>query len=70
MFRQNENKIMINIGADVYLELTYKEALKYIEQRESFIQKKLHILNEQIIKNKTYIRLSSNLIDQFRNTLK
>lgn len=58
----------MNIGADVYIEMNYKDALLLIENKEGVIQRKIQIINEQIIKNKTYIKLTLTLIEQIKNT--
>jgi prefoldin subunit 5 len=58
---------MLNIGADVYLEVKFEEALPMLEKRIGIINRKLEILQQQIIKNKTYIKLTLSLIEQIKN---
>ena len=47
--------------------MLYDEALKIIAKKYEIISKKLELLNQQIIKNKTYIRLTLSLINQIKN---
>jgi prefoldin subunit 5 len=58
---------MLNIGADVYLEVKFEEAVPMLEKRGGLISRKLELLQQQIIKNKTYIKLTLSLIEQIKN---
>ncbi len=58
---------MLNIGADVYLEVKFEEALPMLEKRSGILSRKLEITQQQIIKNKTYIKLTLSLIEQIKN---
>jgi prefoldin subunit 5 len=66
-YRNSQNKIIINIGADVYLEVEYKQALVIIERNLIILSKKQQLLNDQIIKNKAYYKLTLNLIEKLKN---
>lgn len=57
----------MNIGADVYLEMPFKEALEMIDNKLYRLNQKLEILNLQIIKNKAYIKLTLGLIGKIKN---
>jgi prefoldin subunit 5 len=59
---------MLNIGADVYLEMKFEEALPMLEKRAGIITRKLELLQQQIIKNKTYVKLTLSLIEQIKNS--
>ncbi len=69
LYRNSNNKIIMNIGSEVYLEVENKQALIIIENKLILLNKKFQILEEQIIKNKAYYKLTVSLIDRIRNEI-
>jgi prefoldin subunit 5 len=57
----------MKIGLDTYIEMDYQTALKFIEEKISFLSKKREILTEQIIKNKAYYKYTHSVIEQIKN---
>ncbi len=53
--------IIINIGVNVYIELPYKEAKEIIFKQKDIIEKKIYLIEKEIVKNKSYIKLTQNL---------
>ena len=54
-------KILINIGQDVYVDLSYVEAIDNLLHQEKIIDKKLILLNNELIKNKAYVKLTKGI---------
>lgn len=63
----NTNTIIINIGCDVYIETSYKEALEIINKKHTIMNNRILLLTDQILKNKTYIKLTLNLLEQIKD---
>ena len=53
--------ILINIGRDVYVELTFPEAIDNLLNQQKIIEKKIIIIKNEIIKNKSYIKLTKGI---------
>ena len=53
--------IIINIGVNVYIELPYEEAKEIIFKQKDIIEKKIYLIEKEIIKNKSYIKLTQSL---------
>ena len=54
-------KILINIGQDVYVDLTFVEAIDNLLHQEKIIDKKLILLNNELTKNKAYVKLTKGI---------
>ena len=54
-------KILINIGQDVYIDLTFVEAIDNLLHQEKIIDKKLILLNNELTKNKAYVKLTKGI---------
>ena len=53
--------IIINIGVNVYIELPYEEAKEIIFKQKDIIEKKIYLIEKEIVKNKSYIKLTQSL---------
>jgi prefoldin subunit 5 len=60
--------IIMNIGAGVYLEMPYEDALDLIVRKERIFLRKTEVLNEQVFKNKSYLKLSEEIIDKINKS--
>jgi hypothetical protein len=47
--------------------MDYKSAVKFIEEKISFLSKKREIITEQIIKNKAYSKYTHSILEQIKN---
>ena len=52
---------MINIGKDIYIDLTFPEAIENLLNQQKIIDKKIIVLKNEIIKNKAYKKLTKGM---------
>ena len=60
--KKNKN-ILINIGHDVYVDMSYPEAIDNLLNQEKIIEKRIIIVKKEIIKNKSYVKLTKGIND-------
>ena len=60
--KKNKN-ILINIGHDVYVDMSYQEAIDNLLNQEKIIEKRIIIVKKEIIKNKSYVKLTKGIND-------
>lgn len=60
------NNIIFNIGLDIYVELDYEQAEKIILKRKEMNVKRAELLRNEIIKNKSYYKLTKDLSNQLK----
>ena len=58
--KKNKN-ILINIGKDIYIDLTFPEAIENLLNQQKIIDKKIIVLKNEIIKNKAYKKLTKGI---------
>ena len=58
---KKNKKILINIGKDVYVDLTFPEAIENLLSQQKMIDKKIIVLKNEIIKNKAYKKLTKGI---------
>ena len=58
---KNNKKILINVGSDVYVDLTYAEAIDNLLTQQKLIDKKIIVLKKELVKNKSYIKLTKGI---------
>ena len=51
----------INIGRDVYVELTFVEAIDNLLNQEKIIDKRIILVKNELIKNKSYKKLAKGI---------
>ena len=56
-------KILINIGHDVYVDMSYPEAIDNLLNQEKIIEKRILIVKKELVKNKSYIKLTKGIND-------
>lgn len=57
----SSKSIIINIGVNVYIDLPYEEAKEIILKQKDIIEKKIYLIEKEIIKNNSYIKLTQTL---------
>ena len=58
---KNNKKILINIGRDVYVDLTFPEAIDNLLNQQKIIEKRIIIIKKELVKNKAYIKLTKGI---------
>ena len=58
---KKNKKILINIGHDVYVDMDYPEAIENLLNQEKIIEKRIIIVKKELIKNKSYIKLTKGI---------
>ena len=58
---KKNKKILINIGRDIYVDLSYPEAIDNLINQQKIIEKKIIIIKNEIIKNKSYKKLTKGI---------
>ena len=58
--KKNKN-ILINIGKDIYIDLTFPEAIENLLNQQKIIDKKIIVLKNELIKNKAYKKLTKGI---------
>ena len=62
----SSKSIIVNIGLNVYIDLPYEDAKKVIIKQKDIIEKKIYLLEKEIIKNNSYIKLTKNLAETLK----
>ena len=60
---KKDKKILINIGHDVYVDMSYPEAIDNLLNQEKIIEKRILIVKKELVKNKSYIKLTKGIND-------
>ena len=60
---KKNKKILINIGHDVYVDMSYPEAIDNLLNQKKILEKRIIIVKKEIIKNKSYIKLTKGIND-------
>ena len=58
---KKNKKILINIGKDVYVDLTSPEAIDNLLTQQKIIEKRIIIIKKELVKNKSYIKLTKGI---------
>ena len=58
---KKNKKILVNIGRDIYVDLSYPEAIDNLINQQKIIEKKIIIIKNEIIKNKSYKKLTKGI---------
>ena len=58
---KNNKTILINVGSNVYVELTYSEAIDNLLIQLNIVEKKIIIIKKELIKNKSYKKLTKGI---------
>jgi len=59
----------MNIGSDVFIEVEFKQALILIEKKLNLLNKKVQLLDEQIIKNKAYYKHTLTIMNRLKSEI-
>jgi prefoldin subunit 5 len=59
-------KMIFNIGLDIYVEMDYDQVEKILIKRKDIIVKRSELLKGEIIKNKSYYKLTKDLSNQLK----
>ena len=58
---KSNKQIIINIGHDVYVEMSYPEAIDNLLNQEKIIDKRILLIRKELVKNKSYIKLTRGI---------
>ena len=58
---KSNKQIIINIGHDVYVEMSYPEAIDNLLNQAKIIDKRILLIRKELIKNKSYIKLTKGI---------
>ena len=58
---KDNKKILINIGHDVYVDMSYPEAIDNLLNQEKIIERRIIIIKKELVKNKSYIKLTKGI---------
>ena len=58
---KKNKKILINVGSDIYIDLTFPEAIDNLLQQQKMIDKKIIVIKNELVKNKAYIKLTKGI---------
>ena len=58
---KKNKKILINIGHDVYVDMSYTEAIDNLLNQEKIIEKRIILIKKELVKNKSYIKLTKGI---------
>ena len=58
---KENKKILINIGHDVYVDMSYPEAIDNLLNQEKIIERRIIIIKKELVKNKSYIKLTKGI---------
>ena len=58
---KENKKILINIGHDVYVDMSYTEAIDNLLNQEKIIEKRIILIKKELVKNKSYIKLTKGI---------
>ena len=60
---KKNKKILINIGHDIYVDMSYPEAIDNLLNQKKIIEKRILIVKKEIVKNKSYNKLTKGIND-------
>ncbi len=58
---KSNKQIIINIGHDVYVEMSYPEAIDNLLNQAKIIDKRILLIRKELVKNKSYIKLTKGI---------
>ena len=58
---KSNKQIIINIGHDVYVEMSYPEAIDNLLNQATIIDKRILLIRKELVKNKSYIKLTRGI---------
>ena len=58
---KNNKKILIDIGKDVYVDLTFPEAIDNLLSQQKVIEKRIILHKKELIKNRAYKKLTKGI---------
>ena len=58
---KSNKQIIINIGHDVYVEMSYPEAIDNLLNQAKIIDKRILLIRKELVKNKSYIKLTRGI---------
>ena len=58
---KSNKQIIINIGHDVYVEMSYPEAIDNLLNQTKIIDKRILLIKKELVKNKSYIKLTRGI---------
>ena len=58
---KNNKKILIDIGKDVYVDLTFPEAIDNLLSQQKVIEKRIILHKNELIKNRAYKKLTKGI---------
>ena len=58
---KSNKQIIINIGHDVYVEMSYPEAIDNLLNQTKIIDKRILLIRKELVKNKSYIKLTRGI---------
>ena len=58
---KSNKQIIINIGHDVYVEMSYPEAIDNLLNQTKIIDKRILLIRKELVKNKSYIKLTKGI---------
>jgi len=58
------NCIIINIGLDVFIEMTFDQALEHLESKRNILNKKLIYFNEILAKNQAHYKVTEKILNE------
>ena len=58
---KSNKQIIINIGHDVYVEMSYPEAIDNLLNEAKIIDQRILLIRKELVKNKSYIKLTKGI---------
>ena len=58
---KSNKQIIINIGHDAYVEMSYPEAIDNLLNQTKIIDKRILLIRKELVKNKSYIKLTRGI---------
>ena len=58
---KSNKQIIINIGHDIYVEMSYPEAIDNLLNQTKIIDKRILLIRKELVKNKSYIKLTRGI---------
>lgn len=66
----NTEKILVNVGCNVYLELTLEEAAKFGQMKINILEKQAEVIREEVCKIKAHIKMTLLAIGEVTELLR
>lgn len=60
----NTEKILVNIGCQVYVEFTLEEAGKYVQMKLNILEKEADVIRDELCKTKAHIKMTLLLLGE------